>query len=285
MAENIEGLVAKLKEAIALYRTPGRPSSGVVLSADTAEALQAYLEREGALDLLHDGSTDDPGNKDWPSTRVAPAAEKTPLEWLQWLAENAGDMTIDAWSLGCEVVIAEVAQMGVSALTEAASALQVVVGERDEAIRDRNAHAEHVRQVAAEARDGFAALEEIDQCWDAVGVPNNRAHLSLAEQITALNNATEATLQELNARIVYARQVVAGVEDDFMTSERHHPGYVLIPTAKFEELRLAASLLSGSKEQEASVVESATRGTKASRSDAPSQSEGGQLDDVNGRLA
>jgi hypothetical protein len=37
------------------------------------------------------------------------------------------------------------------------------------------------------------------------------------------------------------RAAVEGIDDDFMTSENHHPGYVLIPTAKFEAIRAALS--------------------------------------------
>jgi len=62
--------------------------------------------------------------------------------------------------------------------------------ERDEAIKDRDAQAQHVLKVAAEAQDGFAALEEIDACWDQYGHKNNRAHLTLSEQIAS-------TLREL----------------------------------------------------------------------------------------
>lgn len=47
-----------------------------------------------------------------------------------------------------------------------------------------------------------------------------------------------SAIAELNERF---RVAIAGIEDDFMTSERHHPGYVLIPTEKFEALRAAAS--------------------------------------------
>lgn len=63
--------------------------------------------------------------------------------------------------------------------------------ERDEAIKDRNAHAEHVLRVAAEAKDGLAALEEIDACWDAYGTAVNRMNLTLSEQIAS-------TLRELD---------------------------------------------------------------------------------------
>ncbi len=41
-------------------------------------------------------------------------------------------------------------------------------------------------------------------------------------------------------------EAVAGIADDYMTSEHHHPGYVLIPTDKFETLRTAALLEKGS---------------------------------------
>ena len=42
-----------------------------------------------------------------------------------------------------------------------------------------------------------------------------------------------------NARIEALEGAVAGIADDYMTSEKHHPGYVLIPVAKFEQLRRA----------------------------------------------
>ena len=35
------------------------------------------------------------------------------------------------------------------------------------------------------------------------------------------------------------RAAISGVDRDFMTSEKHHPGYVLIPAAKFEQLCVA----------------------------------------------
>jgi hypothetical protein len=51
---------------------------------------------------------------------------------------------------------------------------------------------------------------------------------------------------ELLARIDYARAptpnlmaALEGFDDDYMTSETHHPGYVLIPTDKFERIRTA----------------------------------------------
>jgi hypothetical protein len=31
-------------------------------------------------------------------------------------------------------------------------------------------------------------------------------------------------------------EAITGISDDYMTSENHHPGYVLIPTLRFEKL-------------------------------------------------
>jgi hypothetical protein len=39
-----------------------------------------------------------------------------------------------------------------------------------------------------------------------------------------------------------ATEALSGIADDYMTSEHHHPGYVLIPTAKFEELCALSNL-------------------------------------------
>lgn len=42
-----------------------------------------------------------------------------------------------------------------------------------------------------------------------------------------------------------AAKAIIGISDDYMTSEKHHPRHVLIPTAKFEELVAAEALMSG----------------------------------------
>jgi hypothetical protein len=44
---------------------------------------------------------------------------------------------------------------------------------------------------------------------------------------------------EGKARPASLRAACEGIADDYMTSENHHPGYVLIPTAKFEAIRAA----------------------------------------------
>lgn len=39
-------------------------------------------------------------------------------------------------------------------------------------------------------------------------------------------------------------EAVTGIDHDYMTSENHHPGYVLIPTGRFESIRAAIRSLS-----------------------------------------
>jgi hypothetical protein len=54
--------------------------------------------------------------------------------------------------------------------------------------------------------------------------------------VELLNDLTPAS--QLNHDL---RSAVEGIADDYMTSDNHHPGYVLIPTAKFEAIRSALS--------------------------------------------
>jgi hypothetical protein len=74
------------------------------------------------------------------------------------------------------------------------------------------------------------------------------------------------------------RGAVFGIADDYMTSENHHPGYVLIPVEKFERLRsfgeapaLLSSLPCGGDEG-SSVAESGS--TASPKSDGLCKSEG-----------
>jgi hypothetical protein len=43
----------------------------------------------------------------------------------------------------------------------------------------------------------------------------------------------------------HLRAACEGIADDYMTSEHHHPGYVLIPTAKFEAIHAALAATEG----------------------------------------
>jgi len=49
-------------------------------------------------------------------------------------------------------------------------------------------------------------------------------------------DAVISTLVAIGAAQDELRKAVEGIDDDYMTSEAHHPGYVLIPTAKFEQI-------------------------------------------------
>lgn len=51
----------------------------------------------------------------------------------------------------------------------------------------------------------------------------------------------ECVVEAGSPRVSTLREAVEGIDDDYMTSENHHPGYVLIPTAKFEAIRAALS--------------------------------------------
>lgn len=48
-----------------------------------------------------------------------------------------------------------------------------------------------------------------------------------------------ALIRQQQAEIARLREALTGVDDDYMTSDTHHPGYVLIPAEKFERLRTA----------------------------------------------
>lgn len=65
-----------------------------------------------------------------------------------------------------------------------------------------------------------------------------------AEKIIALVRAGSGAepVAEPDAEIVAALE---GIDDDYMTSGKHHPGYVLIPTAKFEALCAALAKAKG----------------------------------------
>jgi len=76
------------------------------------------------------------------------------------------------------------------------------------------------------------------------------ARLGSVEAFTVSRSIDKDRDAELLARIDYARAsgsgepsrlmaALAGFADDYMTSETHHPGYVLIPTEKFERIRAA----------------------------------------------
>lgn len=46
------------------------------------------------------------------------------------------------------------------------------------------------------------------------------------------------------------RDACDGIDADYMTSEKHHPGYVLIPTVKFQAIIAARQALSPTSEDQ-----------------------------------
>lgn len=72
--------------------------------------------------------------------------------------------------------------------------------------------------------------------WDELEQP---AHTDASNLYQELADA-KADAQRLHKEKMALVEVLLGVDADYMTSEKHHPGYVLIPTEKFEQLRAAA---------------------------------------------
>lgn len=103
---------------------------------------------------------------------------------------------------GRVILTANDMRLAATALTRLQAELEEVKGERDEALKDRNAHAEHVLRVAREAEDGFAALEEAERCWDASSYPSNRSALTLSEQVSSIIRERDAA----EARATQAEQ-------------------------------------------------------------------------------
>jgi hypothetical protein len=152
---------------------------------------------------------------------VTPGPWWVPGDWIATEADIRGDVvcerpsrsiphSYDRWH-GNAAYIALLSPENVRALI---GEVERLTDERDEAIRDRNAHAEHVRRVAAEASDGFVALEEMDRCWEAYGTPNNRAHLSLSEQITA----THTEMCDLDCRATNAEREVERLQTEVLNA-------------------------------------------------------------------
>ena len=59
---------------------------------------------------------------------------------------------------------------------------------------------QHAQRVAVEAADGFAAMEALDEFWDAVGHPNNRGTLTPAEQVASICRELDQAADALASR-------------------------------------------------------------------------------------
>lgn len=77
---------------------------------------------------------------------------------------------------------------GFDSLTDA-----ITVAVRAEASEQREAG---LKEALNRARDGLAALEEIEACWDAYGTAGNRNNLSLSEQIASTLRELEDALHD-----------------------------------------------------------------------------------------
>lgn len=74
-----------------------------------------------------------------------------------------------------------------------------------------------------------AAVKRADETRDELIIQSQRLRVT-QKDLAALRSRLEAEPSE-------AEKAIEGITDDYMTSETHHPGYVLIPAAKFEQLR------------------------------------------------
>ena len=77
-------------------------------------------------------------------------------------------------------------------LTAVLSEMERLRGERDDARQGERNASEHVRRVAADANEAFAAAEALDEFWDACGHPGNRGTLTPAEQAASLIRECDA---------------------------------------------------------------------------------------------
>ena len=87
------------------------------------------------------------------------------------------------------------------------------------------------------AAEALAALEQAGEPVAMIRAADGTVHPLVIPQEAPL-----PTLQRLGQEFdgegepVGLLEAVEGIDDDYMTSEKHHPGYVLIPTAKFEQI-------------------------------------------------
>lgn len=79
-----------------------------------------------------------------------------------------------------------------------------------------------------EARADRTTQKEAKEGWQRQAFAQDKAKL-----------AAKARADAATAELEKVREAVSGIEDDYMTSDVHHPGHVLIPVAKFEQIRAA----------------------------------------------
>jgi NADH:ubiquinone oxidoreductase subunit D len=96
-----------------------------------------------------------------------------------------------------------------------------------------------VKPMLGEIPAALAELRKAKEVAEAERDEANRKR-AIAENLHAAeikftDAATERAVAA-EARATRMEEALTGIADDYMTSEKHHSGYVLIPTAKFEQL-------------------------------------------------
>jgi hypothetical protein len=91
------------------------------------------------------------------------------------------------------------------------------------------------------SEDLEAAVERVRNCLEGRSKWGGRADdirliFEHYEDIREAWTLEVRKFEAAEARATALEERVRGLADDYMTSEHHHPGYVLIPTAKFKEL-------------------------------------------------
>lgn len=77
--------------------------------------------------------------------------------------------------------------------------------------------------------------------WPSITTVDDGLKLTSWAQLDAIINIAVAAARAEAERERRLREALSGFADDFMTSEKHHPGYVLISTAVFERVCAALS--------------------------------------------
>jgi DNA-binding XRE family transcriptional regulator len=101
--------------------------------------------------------------------------------------------------------------------------------------------------------------EVLTEIGRGMSPPTPNLHVSVTSaladlELDRLNQAGDDELRshaenvtQMRMRLAVLLAAVEGIDADYMTSENHHPGYVLIPTAKFEAIRVAITAAKASE--------------------------------------
>ncbi|ARS27646.1 hypothetical protein [Sphingomonas sp. KC8] len=92
-----------------------------------------------------------------------------------------------------------------------------------------------------ENKDALSIDSTLNRCTDLLKFCDAWRRESVKLDIRDLRNLIEAATRATPPAQDALREALEGFADDYITSENHHPGYVLIPTAKFE--RICAALV------------------------------------------